>query len=96
MGKLAYLFFPILEKLPYFKRPELHKQIDDYDNFVKEMIVKKRAELEENPEIENNDLLSKLIMASMEDGKALMNEREIRVINTTKLLYNINILFRTI
>ncbi|KXN71592.1 cytochrome P450 [Conidiobolus coronatus NRRL 28638] len=78
MGKLAYLFFPILEKLPFFKRPELHKQIDDYDNFVKELIVKKRAELKESPEIEKNDLLSKLIMASMEDGKALMSEREIR------------------
>ncbi|KXN71595.1 cytochrome P450 [Conidiobolus coronatus NRRL 28638] len=79
-ANLSYLFFPVLDKLPYFKRPELYKQIDSYDEFVKQMVALKKEELIENPNLAGkDDLLSKMLLSSMQadDENSKMTEKEI-------------------
>jgi hypothetical protein len=87
---LSYLFFPVLDKLPYFRRPELYKQIDNYDEFVKQMVALKKEELMENPNLaEKDDLLSKMLLASMQasDENSTMTEKEIIVKITVMFIF---------
>jgi cytochrome P450 len=74
-----YLFFPILDKLPYFRRPKLQSLIISYDKYVIDMVKARRNELKLNFDSKGQDLLSKLILASEEDGKILISDQEIAV-----------------
>ncbi|KXN71593.1 cytochrome P450 [Conidiobolus coronatus NRRL 28638] len=76
-GQIIYFFFPILDKVPYFKRPKLQSLISSYDKYVFDMVTTRREELKLNPDSKAQDLLSKLVLASEEDGKTLISDREI-------------------
>jgi cytochrome P450 len=76
---MIYFFFPILDKLPYFRRPKLQSLISSYDKYVIDMVTSRKEELKLNSDSKAQDLLSKLILASEEDGKTLISDREIAV-----------------
>lgn len=68
----------------------MYKQIDNYDEFVKQMVALKKEELMENPNLaEKDDLLSKMLLASMQasDENSTMTEKEIIVKITVMFIF---------
>jgi hypothetical protein len=68
-----------LDKLPYFTRPELYELIENYDKFIKNLVLERKKELKSGSVLENRDLLSKMLLTKHEDGSPYMSINEINV-----------------
>jgi hypothetical protein len=72
---------PFLEYFPYFKRSDLSKKINEYNQFVESIIDSKLEEIKKGEvNTEYKDLITKLILSNMEEDESKRLTRgEIRV-----------------
>ncbi|KXN65195.1 cytochrome P450, partial [Conidiobolus coronatus NRRL 28638] len=74
----VYLFFPFLEHTPFFKRPKLTKDLDEYHEFIEEMINVKKEELKNGTLNSSKDLISALIHSNENSQEYKLTMEEIR------------------
>jgi cytochrome P450 len=81
-----------LEYTPFFKRPKLTKDLDEYHEFIEEMINVKKEELKNGTLNSNKDLISALIHSNEnnEEYKLTMEEIRVRQLLIYKHVTNIN------
>ncbi|KXN64685.1 cytochrome P450 [Conidiobolus coronatus NRRL 28638] len=75
-GHPFYILFPFLEKVPFLKRPQLANKLDQYHEFIQELIKLKQNELNNGTLKSNGDLISALVQSNenSEEGKLTMEE----------------------
>ncbi|KXN74933.1 cytochrome P450 [Conidiobolus coronatus NRRL 28638] len=56
-----FLYFPILEYFPIFGRSKLHKNCDEFNKFIGEMVSKRRKEIEKYKNSDYKDVLSLML-----------------------------------
>jgi antitoxin component HigA of HigAB toxin-antitoxin module len=78
-GNPIYILFPFLEKLPFFRRPELVKNMDKYQEFIEEVIKLKKEELENGTLQPNKDLVSAFVKSNENSEEDKLTMEQIRV-----------------
>jgi antitoxin component HigA of HigAB toxin-antitoxin module len=86
-GNPFYILFPSLENAPFFKRPELVKKIDKYQEFIEEVIKLKKEELENGTLQSNKDLVSALVKSNESSEEDKLTMEQIRVIRSFLFKY---------
>ncbi|KXN65094.1 cytochrome P450, partial [Conidiobolus coronatus NRRL 28638] len=76
LGSPLYFLFPFLENIPFFKRPELSRKIEQYQEFIQELIKLKQNELNNGALKSNGDLISALLHSNenSEEYKLTMDQ----------------------
>jgi cytochrome P450 len=86
-GHPIYILFPFLENVPYFRRPELSRKLDQYHEFVQELIKLKKEELKKGTLKSNGDLISALVQSNENSEEDKLTMEQIRV-NSTSFIFN--------
>jgi cytochrome P450 len=86
-GQPVYLLFPFMEYMPFFRRTELSNQLDEYQEFIQEIIALRKDELKKGTLVDNRDLVSALVKSNENNSEIKLTMEEIRV-NSTLLIYH--------
>ncbi|KXN68196.1 cytochrome P450 [Conidiobolus coronatus NRRL 28638] len=77
-GQPVYLLFPFMEYMPFFRRTELSHQLDEYQEFIQEMIALRKDELKKGTLVDNRDLISALVKSNENSSEVKLTMEEIR------------------
>ncbi|KAJ1981727.1 hypothetical protein H4R34_001963 [Dimargaris verticillata] len=82
----VYLLFPYLDNLPFFRRDDVIRDLDELDEYMYKMIDEKRRQLAANPvrDRANVDLLTLMLEACEDSETTRLSNQELRD-NTTAL-----------
>lgn len=72
-----FLSFPILEHFPIFGRSKLHKNCDEFNKFIGEMVSKRRAEIEKSKNSDSKDVLSLMLDNDPDSSYEPLTDEEI-------------------
>jgi cytochrome P450 len=89
-GYPIYILFPILEYVPYFRRPELSRNLDKYHGFIEDLIKLKKKELKNGTLRSNGDLISALVLSNENSEEGKLTMEEVRVTNSLILILIFN------
>ncbi|KXN65080.1 cytochrome P450 [Conidiobolus coronatus NRRL 28638] len=73
-----YILFPFLENIPFFRRPELSDKIEQYHEFIQELIKLKQNELNNGTLNSNGDLISAFIQSNENSEEYKLTIEQIR------------------
>jgi cytochrome P450 len=75
------MVLPFLEHIPYFRRPQLAYNLDQYHETIQELIELKKEELKNEVVRSNKDLISALVQSNEDSEEGKLTMEQIRVIN---------------
>jgi cytochrome P450 len=75
------MVLPFLEHIPYFRRPQLAHNLDQYHEIIQELIELKKKELKNGTLKSNKDLISALVQSNENSEEGKLTMEQIRVIN---------------
>jgi cytochrome P450 len=70
-----------MEYVPFFRRPKLSKEIDEYYELIEEMIAEKKKQIQEGSN-RSKDLITAFIESNEKEGEFKLTTDEIKVIYT--------------
>ncbi|KXN68425.1 cytochrome P450 [Conidiobolus coronatus NRRL 28638] len=76
-GQVLYLFAPFMEHVPFFRRPKLSKEIDEYYELIEEMIAEKKRQIQEGS-TRSKDLITAFIESNEKEGEFKLTTDEIK------------------
>jgi cytochrome P450 len=68
-----------MERVPFFTRPKLRQQLNEYHEFIEEMIEMKKKQYNESTE-KSKDLITAFIESNEKEGEFKLTRDEVRVI----------------
>jgi cytochrome P450 len=69
-----------MEYMPFFSRPKLRQQLNEYHGFIEEMMKMKKKQYHESAE-KSKDLITRFIESNEKEGEFKLTNDEIRVIS---------------
>ncbi|KXN66445.1 cytochrome P450 [Conidiobolus coronatus NRRL 28638] len=77
-GNVIYIMFPFLEYVPFFRRPELSNKLNQYHEFIEEILKLKNEELKNGTLNSNGDLISAFLQSNENSEENKLSMEEIR------------------
>ncbi|KXN65537.1 cytochrome P450, partial [Conidiobolus coronatus NRRL 28638] len=77
LGQAMYIVAPFMDNMPYFSRPKLRQQLNEYHEFIEEMMELKKKQYYEGTE-KSKDLITAFIESNEKEGEFKLTNDEIR------------------